>query len=90
MRHIAAGQDSAHIYGTPRAPLYDTPEVEVAKWDLACGKPEEGLRLITEQIAAHPKMLISFTILSNYYYAQGDFQKARKEELDGTSALTRH
>jgi hypothetical protein len=32
-------------------------------------------------------MLASFTILSEYYYAQGEFQKARKAELDGTSAI---
>jgi tetratricopeptide (TPR) repeat protein len=88
MRHIPGRQDTAHIYGIPKSPTYDTPEVEVARWDLACGKPEEALALLTEQIAAHPHMLISFTVLSNYYYAQGDFQKARKAESDGTTAVT--
>jgi tetratricopeptide (TPR) repeat protein len=87
MRHFAAGQDTAHKYGIPVAPIYDTPEVEVARWDLACGKPEEALALLAEQIAAHPHMLVPFTVLSNYYYAQGDFQKARKAESDGTTAL---
>jgi len=90
VRHLAAGQDSAHIYGIPVAPISDTPEVEIAQWDLACGNPEEGLRLLAVQIAAHPHMLISFEVLSNYYYAQGDFQKARKVELDGISAITSH
>jgi len=88
MRHFAAGQDTAHKYGIPVAPIYDTPEVEVARWDLACGKPEEALALLAEQIAAHPHMLIPFTVLSDYYYAQGDFQKARKTESDGAVALT--
>lgn len=87
MRHLAAGQNTAHKYGIPVAPISDTPEVEVARWDLACGKQGEALALLAEQIAAHPHMLIPFTVLSNYYYAQGDFQKARKTESDGTSAL---
>jgi hypothetical protein len=87
MRHLAAGQDNDYIYGTPQA-TYDTPQIEVARWDLACGSPDEGLKLIGAQIAAHPHMLVSFTVLSDYYYAQGDFQGARKAELDGTAAVT--
>lgn len=90
MRHLAAGQDSAHIYGIPVAPISDTPEVEVARWDLACGNPEGGLNLITKQIEAHPRMLVSFNVLRDYYYAQGDFQKAHREEVDGTAAITGH
>lgn len=90
MKHLPGRQDSDHVYGIPRAPIYDTAEVEVARWDLACGKPEEGLKLIAEQISAHPKMLASFTVLSEYYYAQGDFQKARKAEVDGMLAVTGH
>jgi hypothetical protein len=90
VRHLAGGQDSAHIYGIPKAPIRDTPEVEVARWDLACGEPAEGIRLIEEQISAHPRMLFSFRVLSSYYYAQGDFQRARKTESDGTSAITGH
>jgi hypothetical protein len=88
MRHLAGTQDSAHLYGIPKAPTYDTPEVEVARWDLACGNPDEGLRLIAEQIAAHPHMLASFTVLENYYYAQGDFQMARKAESNGALAVS--
>ena len=62
MRHLAGTQDSAHVYGIPKAPIYDTPEVEVARWDLACGNPDEGLRLIAEQIAAHPHMLLPLPV----------------------------
>ncbi|MGA3225853.1 MAG: hypothetical protein ABSC65_18955 [Acidobacteriaceae bacterium] len=87
MRRLVWRQDSAHIYGTPKAPVYDTPDVEVARWDLACGNPNEGLRLIAEQIAAHPHMLASFIVLENYYDAQGEFQMARKAESDGTLAV---
>lgn len=90
MRHLAGRQDSAHIYGIPKAPISDTPEVEVARWDFACGRAEEGLRLIEEQISVHPGMLASFTVLRDYYYAQGDFLKARKAESDGTFAITGH
>jgi hypothetical protein len=87
MRHLASGQDGAHIYGTPVAPITDTPEVETAKWDLACGKPEEGLSLLAAQIAAHPHMLASYDSLSNYYCSEGDIQKARQAEVDGASAV---
>jgi hypothetical protein len=88
MRHLAAGQDTDHWHGTPRAPLRDTPEAETASWDLACGSPEEGLRLLSEQIQAHPKMLYSYTVLSHYFFAIGDFPKALKAEKDGTVAIT--
>ena len=88
VRHTAAGQDSDHWHGEPRAPLYDTPEVETAAWDLACGSPEQGLRLLSEQIQAHPRMLVSFTVLSHYYFAVGDFPRARQAENDGTAAIT--
>lgn len=88
VRHIAAGQDTDHWHGEPRTPLYDTPEVETAAWDLACGSPEQGLKLLLEQIQAHPHMLISFTVLSDYYLAEGDFLAARKAENDGTAAIT--
>lgn len=87
MRHFAAGQDSDHWHGEPRAPLYDTPEVETATWDLACGTSEQGLRLLSEQIQAHPGMLAPYTVLSNYYLAEGDFQKALATEKEGTTAL---
>ena len=87
MRRIVPRQDSAHIYGIPVTPIFDTAEVEVAKWDLGCGNPDEGLRLIEEQIAVHPHMLASFTVLKNYYDAMGDFQMARKAESDGTLSV---
>ena len=87
MRHIAAGQDSDHWHGEPRAPLYDTPEVETARWDLACGSSDQGLRLLSEQIQAHPGMLASYTVLTNFYLAEGDFQKALATENEGATAL---
>ena len=31
-------------HSVPTPPLYDTPEVEIARWDLACGQPKEGLK----------------------------------------------
>src|SRR5215469_4168294 len=38
-------------------PLSDSPEVEIATWDLACGKTEDGMKLLKEQIVAHPRMM---------------------------------
>jgi hypothetical protein len=87
MRHLAAGQDSDHWHGEPRAPLYNTPEVETATWDLACGSSDKGLRLLSEQIQAHPGMLAPYTVLTNFYLAKGDFQKALATEKEGTTAL---
>jgi hypothetical protein len=87
VRHFAAGQDSDHWYGEPRAPLSDTPEVETAAWDLTCGSPDEGLKLLSEQIYAHPHMLASFTVLSRHFAAVGDFSKALKVERDGAAAV---
>lgn len=87
MRHIAAGQDSDRWHGEPRTPLYDTPEVETAAWDLACGSSDQGLRLLSEQIQAHPSMLKPYTVLGNYYSAKGDFQRALATEKEGTAAL---
>ena len=88
MRHLAGRQDSAHIYGIPVAPISDTPEVETAKWDLACGHTVEGLNLLEQEISQHPRMLASFNVLRDYYYAQGDFENARKTESEGISAIT--
>jgi hypothetical protein len=87
MGHLAAGQDSDHWHGTPRTPLYDTPEVETAAWDLACGGSDQGLRLLSEQIQVHPGMLAPYTVLGNYYVAEGDFQKALATEKEGATAL---
>jgi hypothetical protein len=70
-------------HNDPTPPLYDTPEVEIAAWDLACGMPEEGLSLLSSQIRAHPGLLKSFSVLSSYYFGEGDFEKARKAETDG-------
>ncbi len=77
-----------NIYSFPVAPIYDTAEVETARWDFACGRPDEGLKLVARQIAAHPHMLASFIVLRNFYDANGNFEKARKAELDGSFAVT--
>jgi len=74
-------------HNVPTPPLYDTPEVEIGGWKLECGLPEEGLRLLSQQIQAHPGMLAPYTVLGNYYLAEGDFQKALAAERDGTTAL---
>lgn len=87
VRHIADGQDSDHWYGEPKSPLRDTPELEIAAWDLACGSTEEGLKLVAKQIDAHPHMLASFIVLSQYYFATGEFEKGLTTEKEGTTAL---
>jgi hypothetical protein len=74
-----------HNFPTP--PLYDTPEVEIGGWQLACGLPEEGIRILPQPIQAHLGMLAPYTVLGNYYLAEGDFQKALVAERDGTTAL---
>jgi hypothetical protein len=61
--------------------------VKIAAWDLACGLPEEGLSLLSRQIEAHPKMLISFSVLSHYYFGEGDFEKARRAETGNRPRL---
>jgi len=71
----------------PTPPLYDTPEVEIGSWKLACERPEDGLRLLKEQIQAHPGMLAPFTAMANYYTSEGDFRTALAIDKDGTSAL---
>ena len=77
-------------HNTPTPPLYLTPEVEIAKWDLACGKEEEGLKLLTQQIVEHPDMLAPFSVLSEYYFSLGEFPRAQKVESDGSTAVTGH
>ena len=89
VRHNADGALFAVKHDEPTPPLYDTPEVETAAWDLACGLPDDGLKLISEQTKVHPDMLIPFTVLRHYYTAEGDFQKAHQAELDGTAANLR-
>lgn len=74
-------------YNSPRPPLYDTPEVEIARWKLACERPEDGLGLLEEQIQAHPGMLAPFTAMVNYYTGEGEFRLAFAVEKNGTSAL---
>jgi hypothetical protein len=71
----------------PTPPLYDAPEVEIGAWKLACERPEDGLRLLKEQIQIHPGMLTPFTAMVNYYASEGEFRTALAIEKEGTSAL---
>ena len=65
----------------PTPPLYDTPEVEVGRWDLACGESQAGEDLLRTQIVAHPDMLAPYTALENYYLETGAFSKALELEI---------
>jgi hypothetical protein len=71
----------------PTPPLYDAPEVEIGAWELACETPEDGLRLLKEQIQVHPGMLAPFKAMVNYYTSEGDFRTALAIDKDGSSAL---
>lgn len=64
----------------PTPPLYDTPEVEIGRWEVACGEPQVGEDRLRTQIAAHPDMLASYTALGNYYIETGAFPKALELE----------
>lgn len=74
-------------HNVPTPPLYDTPEVETAVWELACGRKDDGFRMLEEQIQMHPGMLAPFTAIANYYTTEGDFPRALATERDGISAL---
>lgn len=74
-------------HDVPVPPLYDTPEVEIAKWTLACEQPDDGISLLKAQTKAHPGMLAPFTAMANYYTSEGDFRTALEIEKNGTSAL---
>src|SRR5215469_13502734 len=67
--------------------LDDSPETETGAWDLACGRTEEGMRLLKQQMAAHPRMLAPYTVVSEYSIAEGDFEKGRRAETDGVWAV---
>ena len=54
--------------------------VEAAKWDLSCGKEQEGLALLHNEAAARPWMYSAHIALRDYYYAHGDVQNALKAE----------
>jgi hypothetical protein len=58
--------------------VYVTPEVEIAAWKLACEKPEDALRLLKEQIEAHPGMLAPFTAMVNHFTSECEFRQAVK------------
>ena len=67
--------------------LEDSPEVEMATWDLACGRAEDGKKLLKEQLVAHPRMLAPYTVLSEYSISEGEFEKGLRVETDGVWTL---
>jgi len=87
VRHNADFALDAVKHDVPTPPLYDTPEVEVAVWALACEQPGDGISLLEAQIQAHPGMLAPFTAMANYYTSEGKFGNALEVEKNGTSAL---
>jgi hypothetical protein len=87
VKHNADFAIEAVKTNTPTPPLYDSTEVEIGAWKLACERPEDGLSLLKEQTQAHPGMLAPFTAMANYYTSEGDFRTALAISKDGTSAL---
>ena len=81
VRHNADFAIEAVKTNVPTPPLYDTPEVENGRWDLACGEAQQGEDLLRIQIVAHPDMLASYTALSNYYVETGAFSKVLELEV---------
>ncbi len=81
VRHNADFAINAVKTNVPTPPLYDTPEVENGRWDLACGEPQVGEDLLRKQIVAHPDMLASYTALENYYMETGTFPKVLELEM---------
>lgn len=74
-----AGLDSAY-YG------YASRRVEVAKWDLSCGREQEGLSLLHKESAEHPWIYAGYIALRDYYYAQGETQSALKADEENSKA----
>jgi tetratricopeptide (TPR) repeat protein len=74
-----AGLDSAY-YG------YASRPVEVAKWDLSCGREQEGLSLLQKESAEHPWIYAGYIALRDYYYAQGKIQSALKADEENSKA----
>jgi hypothetical protein len=81
VRHNADFAINAVKTNIPTPPLYDTPEVEIGRWNLACGEAQVGEDMLRTQILAHPDMLAPYTALANYYLEIGAFSKAL--ELEG-------
>jgi hypothetical protein len=82
VRHNADFAINAVKTNVPTPPLYDTPEVEIGRWDIACGEPQAGEDLLRTQIVAHPDMLAPYTALENYFLETGAFPKALEIELE--------
>jgi len=72
-KEFVAGLSDA-TYGLASKP------VEAAKWDLSCGKEQEGLALLHNEATARPWMYSAYIALRDYYYAHGDVQNALKAD----------
>jgi hypothetical protein len=80
---VRVGKDAVRAarQSVPQAPPYDTPEVETARWDLACGVPDEGMRMLWEQSKAYTNMLAPYNVLRDYFLSEGKIVEADK--MDG-------
>jgi hypothetical protein len=65
---------------------YASRPVEIAKWDLSCGKEQEGLALLQKESAAHPWIYATYVALRDYYYSQGDVHNALKADEQNSKA----
>ena len=81
VKHNADFAIEAVKTNVPKPPLYDTPEVEVGRWDLACGEPRAGEDTLRKQIVAHPEMLAPYTALENYFVEAGELPNALELEI---------
>jgi len=74
-----AGQNAAYW-------AYASRPAEIAKWELSCGKEQEGLVRLNEESIAHPKGYATYIALRDYYYAHGDVKSALKAEEQNRKA----
>ncbi len=65
---------------------YASRPVEIAKWDLSCGKEQEGLALLQKESPAHPWIYATYIALRDYYYALGDVKNALKADEQNSKA----
>jgi len=81
VKHNADFAVQAVRTNVPTPPLYDAPEVEIGRWNLACGDPQRGEDILRTQMLAHPEMLAPYTALGNYYVQTGAFAKVMELAL---------
>jgi hypothetical protein len=65
---------------------YASKPVEIAKWNLSCGKEQQGLALLQKESTAHPWVYAAYIALRDYYYAHGDAQNALKADEQNSKA----